>query len=87
MKVQEVVQFANEDDPERVLCPDSDTAVEENPNAEVEYSILNVTTDEIEILLWFFDGESKKKEYLGVVSGSYAFMLLHEFGIEFPDTY
>jgi hypothetical protein len=86
MNVEEVNQFAIENELEwpNVQLPKDD--LEKNRNAEVTHKIYDLTTDEIEIVLYFTDVETDEKKFLGIIDGALAFTFLEKAGIPFPAT-
>lgn len=86
MNVGEVKQFAIENELEWPNVQLSKEVLEKNQEAEVTHKIYDLTTDEIEIVLFFTDVETNEKEYLGIIDGGLAFTFLEKAGIPFPVT-
>lgn len=86
MNVGEVKQFAIENELEWPNVQLSKEVLEKNQEAEVTHKIYDLTTDEIEIVLFFTDVETNEKEYLGIIDGALAFEFLERAGIPFPVT-
>lgn len=86
MNVAEVKQFAMENELEWPNVQLSKEVLEKNQEAEVTHKIYDLTTDEIEIVLFFTDVETNEKEYLGIIDGALAFTFLEKSGIPFPVT-
>lgn len=86
MNVAEVKQFAIENELEWPNVQLSKDVLEKNQGAEVTHKIYDLTTDEIEIVLYFTDAETNEKEFLGIIDGALAFTFLEKAGIPFPAT-
>lgn len=86
MNVAEVNQFAIENELEWHNEEISKDSFEKNQNSEVTHKIYDLTTDEIEIVLYFTDVETDDKVFLGIIDGAAAFEFLEQSGVPFPAT-
>lgn len=87
MNVGEVKQFAIENEIELAQEDElSDSVLELNRNVEVTHKIYDLTTDEIEIVLYFVDVKTSEQKFLGIIDGAPAFTFLEKSGIPFPVT-
>lgn len=86
MNVAEVKKFTTENELEWNSEEIPSEVIERNLETEVTHKIYDLTTDEIEIVLYFTDVETDEEMFLGIIDGALAFEILEQSGIPFPAT-